>query len=402
MRRLLFLVLLLSLQPAYAAYTFQLEANGEYYSTAQAACDAAIPIAQASRTNGTITRAFASYGGATGREPCLFDFKRTSDGQVFTGQGFNCGDSLCYIVRTSCESGTTDNLSWPLGRQYTDSRPYQDFGFPYPLNYCLSGCQGILDASAPSDVFAESDPADPAAEIAYSNLTYTLDGSACNSGGNPATPDIPPGSSPPDPCGADPNAEGCSGGGDPGDGGDTGGGDPGDGGDTGGGDTGGGDTGGGDTGGGDPGDGGDTGGGDSGSDGGGSASGWGCEQVLVCEGDAIACAQLDVQKEHHCREKESAYFPDQRDDIGDFLDNPDFEAEQDEEINLGNMFSEGTRFLPSSCPPDKTVHLSLAGGRTFSFTYEPLCQFASDLSYLIVAAAAVFFAVYVGRATGGE
>ena len=67
------------------------------------------------------------------------------------------------------------------------------------------------------------------------------------------------------------------------------------------------------------------------------------------------------------------------------------------------MFNEGTRFLPASgCPQPKSFSLSTGGGRTFEFSFEPLCQFASDLSYLIVAAAGVFFAIYIGRASGGE
>lgn len=95
-------------------------------------------------------------------------------------------------------------------------------------------------------------------------------------------------------------------------------------------------------------------------------------------------------------------FPKQKDAIGDFLGQPDLQPEEDEEVDVGSMFTEGTRFLPSGCPPPESVSLTTAGGRTFQFSYEPLCQLATDLSYLIVAAAGIFFAVYVGRAVGGE
>ena len=123
---------------------------------------------------------------------------------------------------------------------------------------------------------------------------------------------------------------------------------------------------------------------------------------MNCVGDAIACAQLVYLKQQKCSGDAATDFLGQKDDIADFLDQPAFESEEDEEINLGEMFSEGTRFLPSSCPQAKSFSLTTNGGRTFSLSFEPLCQFASDLSYLIVAAAAVFYALYVGRAVGGE
>ncbi len=103
-----------------------------------------------------------------------------------------------------------------------------------------------------------------------------------------------------------------------------------------------------------------------------------------------------------CNGEAATNFPGQKDDIADFLDNPDYKMEEDEEVDIASYFDEGTRFLPSSCPPPKTFHLTTGGGRTFQFSYESICQFASDLSYLIVAAAGVFFAIYIGRAAGGE
>ena len=43
----------------------------------------------------------------------------------------------------------------------------------------------------------------------------------------------------------------------------------------------------------------------------------------------------------------------------------------------------------------------VAGGRSLQIKYEPLCQAATDMSWLIVAVTAMFCAVYVGRAFGG-
>lgn len=126
-----------------------------------------------------------------------------------------------------------------------------------------------------------------------------------------------------------------------------------------------------------------------------------CDAPFACDGDAIACAQLQVQKQLMC-DGQDTDFPSQKGDIDDFLDNPDFKAEDDEEINLGNLFSEGTRFLPSSCPTPESLSLITGGGHSFRLSYEPLCQFASDLGVLIVIASGIFYAIYVGRAVGGE
>ncbi|WP_430736800.1 virulence factor TspB C-terminal domain-related protein [Pseudomonas aeruginosa] len=52
--------------------------------------------------------------------------------------------------------------------------------------------------------------------------------------------------------------------------------------------------------------------------------------------------------------------------------------------------------------PDKQFSLSTGGGHSFTFSYKPLCAFASDLGVLIVVAASIFATLYVGRGFGGE
>lgn len=135
-----------------------------------------------------------------------------------------------------------------------------------------------------------------------------------------------------------------------------------------------------------------------------SVQGEDCDAELSCSGDAIQCAVLRQQKELRCQIEVLNDFDKHQDDIAKTIEGEDFELTKDEEINVAGFLSEGTgrRFLPSACPADKTFSLRTGGGRTFAFTYAPLCQLATDLSYLIVIAATIFFAVYVGRSFGGE
>ncbi|MCP1643004.1 putative membrane protein YgcG [Pseudomonas citronellolis] len=135
-----------------------------------------------------------------------------------------------------------------------------------------------------------------------------------------------------------------------------------------------------------------------------SVGGEDCDAELNCSGDAIQCAVLRQQKELRCQIEVLNDFDKHQDDIAKTVEGEDFELTKDEEINVAGFLSEGTgrRFLPSACPADKTFSLRTGGGRTFAFTYAPLCQLATDLSYLIVIAATIFFAVYVGRSFGGE
>ncbi|UUY10485.1 hypothetical protein LRS11_10840 [Pseudomonas sp. J452] len=407
---------------ASADFTYSLAHRPDiYFATAQAACDAAIPDVQAHPNAQTPPVTVVAAHPYSGDSVCVFDVRRNSDNQMYTYQGYPCrAEGSCPLIKESCEAGDTQSLTWPLGREEVavGDSSFTPFGYDLPPAYCFSGCLGNLDAQGTGQDFFGQPDTDPKYEVIFANVAYNLSGAACSSGSNEPVPDIPPPpepdpcevnptgegctpppdpcianpsaegcTPPPDPCVADPNAAGCPGG------------DGGDGGDTGGGDTGGGDTGGGDTGGGDTG-GGDTGGGDSGGDTG-TVSGMECNVGLACSGDAIQCATLRFQKDEYCADQKAMDYPSQEGDIKDFLNQPEFKAVADEEVDLGSMFSEGTRFLPSGCPSPESVALTSAGGRTFQFSYEPLCQLATDLSYLIVAAAGIFFAVYVGRAAGG-
>ena len=203
----------------------------------------------------------------------------------------------------------------------------------------------------------------------------------------------------------------------PPDGGDTGGGDTGGGGsgggggDTGGGDTGGGDTGGGDDGGGD-GSGGETGGGLPG--GGGSGDGSGderedpessvggesCSATITCEGDAIQCAILRSQKKQACADEEARDYSKAAPTINAEIAKGEYQLKE-ETVDASGFFNLGNRFYSSTCPAPKSLRIE-SFNRTIQLSYQPLCDFAGALSYIVVAMASLFFMVYVGRSFGGE
>jgi uncharacterized membrane protein YgcG len=422
MRRLLILLVLFAHSALADPYTYtgQYLSSGTYFSTPDAACNAIFDWRQAELPQSyTYTKNGLSGSWNNNSISCQGNRFSASTGNLITANVV-----LGKVYRTMCQAGIEDTLTWPFGVKDPVSGEVLDpIQPPWPV--CASGCMLNKRPGAPHTESCYSLP-DQAQSKVYCDWYGVRTSEGCGNDDEPTPPELPDCPSgyvmgatgcepetppdpceanptgtgcPGDPCVANPNGEGCPGGGDPG-GGDPGGGDPG-GGDPGGGDPGGGDPGGGDPGGVDPG-GGDPGGGDPGDGEPGNATGFACGEPLTCSGDAIACAQLQFEKGQYCADVEARNFPSQQDEIADFLDNPDYKAEEDEEIDLGQMFSEGTRFLPSSCPQAKTFSLTTMGGRTFSLSFEPLCQFASDLSYLIVAAAAVFYALYVGRAVGGE
>lgn len=200
---------------------------------------------------------------------------------------------------------------------------------------------------------------------------------------------------PDDPCQQNPNAEGCSGGGDPG-GGDPGGGDPG------GGDPGGGDPGGGDpctanpTAEGCPGGGGGGGDPDPGDDEEDVLDGLTCDVPLECTGDAVQCAILDEQKRQNC---EMEFTEEIQDRIADDVAGDRYKL-QEQTVDLSSLFNEGLsagRWLPSSCPANETLSLS---HRSYTWSWEPQCEFAYSIAPLIVIGASIFFVIYVGRAFG--
>ena len=123
-----------------------------------------------------------------------------------------------------------------------------------------------------------------------------------------------------------------------------------------------------------------------------------CSDALVCSGDAIQCAMLQVQKNQLCAYQITPEVEQQIQSI--------FEGEENQletkEIAIASVFTDGlnaARWLPSSCPVPESVTVF---GRSYSISWEPLCTFASALSALIVAIASIFFIVYLGKGLKGS
>lgn len=394
---------------SFAASGFQLaHRTGDYFVTAQEACDAAISDAQAQPATSAPPVTVISANVGASASVCTFNVKRTSDGQIFNNQGYPCSSQSpnCQLTTYSCDAGVDDSLTWP--RYMEDAAGNTIPGTEVPIfsnPVCSHGCEAEHTASV-DDCFYDG------TNFLFCVFPLKRKGPTCSSPTTaPDTPsDCPSGYEnvggkcklipPVDPCVAEPTGEGCTGGGDTG-GGDTGGGDTG-GGDTGGGDTGGGDTGGGDTGGGDTGGGdtggGDTGGGDTGGGDTGSAGGLGCNDPFVCSGDSVGCAMVQLQKIQRC-ESERGLDPELgKAGIAEAMKDPDGEIEE-EEIQIASLLSGHARFLPSSCPPAQTFTV---WGRQFAFKNDYFCNFATSMSWLVVAMASLFAAVYIGKSVGGS
>ncbi len=328
-----------------------------------------------------------------------------------------------------CREKAGQPTSWSLLRP--------DLNGMGPIEYlCQNGCRVTYGAATCGPL--NSDPS-----RGFCSGTGTFTGQQCEptdeatGGNNPdPNPDPPDQPDPPD----KPDEHGCvppaqwsgttcvmppkepgDGGGDGGEGGDGGSGGGGNNGGDGGGD--GGNNGGGDgTGGGDgsgngdgSGDGGGTGGGDKPGEEEGkcdpakdpsckpsSVTGEACETSLQCDGDAIQCAILRQQKQARCDAQEMNDFEKNKEKISKLFQGEEFKAQPDQEVEIPSFISQSGRFLPSGCPPDKQFSLSTGGGHSFTFSYKPLCAFASDLGVLIVVAASIFATLYVGRGFGGE
>ncbi|HCP6207256.1 virulence factor TspB C-terminal domain-related protein [Pseudomonas aeruginosa] len=133
-----------------------------------------------------------------------------------------------------------------------------------------------------------------------------------------------------------------------------------------------------------------------------SVTGEACETSLQCDGDAIQCAILRQQKQARCDAQEMNDFEKNKEKISKLFQGEEFKAQPDQEVEIPSFISQSGRFLPSGCPPDKQFSLFTGGGHSFTFSYKPLCAFASDLGVLIVVAASIFATLYVGRGFGGE
>lgn len=129
-----------------------------------------------------------------------------------------------------------------------------------------------------------------------------------------------------------------------------------------------------------------------------SASGDSCSENLLCEGDAIDCAILRQQKAMRC----SLDWDTQKGAVIAEASKAEYQL-QEEEIDASGLFSgpSAGRWLSASCPADRSVYLSLTNS-SITFSWQFVCQYASALGNLLVALASLFFAVYVGRAFGGD
>ncbi|MCQ4323054.1 virulence factor TspB C-terminal domain-related protein, partial [Stutzerimonas stutzeri] len=131
-----------------------------------------------------------------------------------------------------------------------------------------------------------------------------------------------------------------------------------------------------------------------------SVGGEACDVQIECNGDAVQCAILKQQKEMRCNAEEQADFENKKTDIEGLFQGEEFQLEE-AEVDAPSFINSAGRFLPSGCPTAEVLNMRSGGGGSLQLSYEPLCEAASGMSWLIVAFTAMFCAVYVGRAFGG-
>lgn len=127
-----------------------------------------------------------------------------------------------------------------------------------------------------------------------------------------------------------------------------------------------------------------------------SVSGEDCGVPVACEGDAIQCALLRQQKEQNCRYQEQTDFQAHKQDIDALVAGPEFELVESE-IQIPSFVTDVSRWLPASCPAPVQGTLGTVGLGSISLSFQPICDFAEALGPLIVIAAALYAALYVGR-----
>ncbi len=124
-----------------------------------------------------------------------------------------------------------------------------------------------------------------------------------------------------------------------------------------------------------------------------------CTQQLQCTGDSYQCAMLLHQKKLSCQSEENSDFEGTKADIQGLFTGDQFELDEEEDIELDSIISQATGFLPRSCPPPQQIATS--GGNLF-IDHQPFCSFATLIRPLVLGFCAIFCALYVGRAFGGE
>lgn len=124
-----------------------------------------------------------------------------------------------------------------------------------------------------------------------------------------------------------------------------------------------------------------------------------CTQQLQCTGDSYQCAMLLHQKKLSCQSEENSDFEGTKADIQGLFTGDEFQLDEEEDIELDSIISQATGFLPRSCPPPQQIATS--GGNLF-IDHQPFCSFATLIRPLVLGFCAIFCALYVGRAFGGE
>lgn len=133
-----------------------------------------------------------------------------------------------------------------------------------------------------------------------------------------------------------------------------------------------------------------------------ATGGGSCDASPACSGDAIDCAVLAEVNKARCDAEEAGDFPKHEADIKGLFSGAQFQAGDDELVSAPSFINSGARFLPSACPADANINLNFVGGHSFALSYSPFCFLAESLAPLILIAASVFAALYVGRSFGGE
>ena len=286
------------------------------------------------------------------------------DGCIYEpGEPKNCTDTQCEVEMKPVGNNVMSDNS---GNPDQDLQDYLDeLAKQFKCEHVANGTVGCSAAeTTPPDI----DPDDKCPD------GYSWSGTACfptNGGGN-ENPDNPT------PGGDGGSSGGGSTGGSGGDGGSTGGDGSGDGSSGGGG------------GGND---------GDDGDDKEPGVEGTACDKAFKCTGDAVNCAIAERQKNAYCENKELQDAQKGFDKIGEEIGQEKYTMLDGGDVDIGSLFGEGTRFLPSACPAVSTTTLHVG---PLQFNWQPVCQYAELVGKFLVAWASLFFATYVGRAFGGD
>lgn len=126
-----------------------------------------------------------------------------------------------------------------------------------------------------------------------------------------------------------------------------------------------------------------------------------CDSPPVCTGDPVQCAILAQEFKIRCDAEDLNDFEKHKDKIDNLFNDPKFELKDAETVEVESFITGHTRWLSSTCPADEQINLTLNGGRTFTLSYQPLCNAADAISPLIVIIATLMATIYIGRSAGG-